>query len=1145
MSKYRNLLVCAIVLISVNIYADYATVSPDAVEVGENTYLSWGGFSSNVNIEVWRGGSFWVYANTNVPGSGNQTLGTSGWQIRGDYRVKVVQRNNTSIYEFSNYFSVNYPYANVSPTSVVQGNNTTASWSGFTSNVNVAVYRGGSFWQYANTNTSGNGNQTLNTTGWSIRSDYRIKVILRSNTNIYEYSNYFAVTSPPVPPAPSLYSPSNYAIRYNQTPHSFDWSTVNGYNVDEYRIYVDNNSGFGSPEINQTPTSSNYTSYSNLNNDVYYWKVQAHNSGGWGSWSSTRQFVVDTPPNTPSITSPSNGATYTNGDIITFQWNAPSGPIERYNLRIVPGDDLNGTPVYNQEFSSTSQPVNTSGWSNSEYIWGVRAIKSAPSGYNQWNYEQEIGWGSYATRSFTLEPEPSITITYPNGGETLVKGTDYSITWNSENITGNVQIDLYKGGINIAQLAASAPNTGSYPFNPPEYLESGTDYKIGISAMSGSVSDFSDSYFSIESEPEINITYPNGGETLYKGTNYSITWNSENITGNVQIDLYKGGLFEIQLAASASNTGSYPFNPPESLESDSDYKIGISGMSGTVSDFSDDSFTIDTDFSLISPALNEEINSAEIYFEWSDVNADYYELLVDNNEGFGSPEVSHDRTLIFPDYIQETSYNLCGNWLSSNVYSWKVIAYFNDRTTLETDPQTFTYEPELLTEPIWTPVYRAYNYIPEEPAQDHFYCTSDTHLQEAINQDYEFEKVEGFVSLYPFETGSTLLNIYRLTNTVEGSHIYTTNGVEKDNYLIEGTHWKYEGIIGYTFDNPDFLPMYELKLSNVSEPKMTDYFYTTSEVEKQNAIDNGYQLLETMCSVSLDGGISTRPWTDRNPSVGVGINPLNGNFTNYTKSSFSIQGSGPSINFAHIYNSYATRLTAMINPLGVGWTHSYNAYIYESANRYFVFWPDGSIVLFDHSYPYDPITPGVYDTFIQESSSVWKIKTKDQIVYTFEKSDPEYPNIALLQSITDRNDLSLSLTWNNGKLTEVIDSHGRELNFTYRTSQGETHLIDYITDPIGRSIHFSYGENNDLIQFTDAKSNSTEFEYWDSEPWNHYLVDVTLPKGNSIHNSFSENKIIQQSVASLTFDIDVNAMSSTITDNNANSYVYQALKKES
>jgi hypothetical protein len=95
----------------------------------------------------------------------------------------------------------------------------------------------------------------------------------------------------------------------------------------------------------------------------------------------------------------------------------------------------------------------------------------------------------------------NLTISNPNGGESLFKGQDYTITWYSANVTGNIQIDLYKGGTEPAnmlmQLAAATENDGEYPFNPPDSLADGDDYFIGISAENGTIWDFSNSFFTI------------------------------------------------------------------------------------------------------------------------------------------------------------------------------------------------------------------------------------------------------------------------------------------------------------------------------------------------------------------------------------------------------------------------------------------------------------------------------------------------------------------------------------------------------------------------------------------------------------------------------------------------------------------------
>ncbi len=98
---------------------------------------------------------------------------------------------------------------------------------------------------------------------------------------------------------------------------------------------------------------------------------------------------------------------------------------------------------------------------------------------------------------FTIQAEKVLDVTYPNGGETLTKGTEYTITWtSSSSVTGNLRIDLYKGSgtTPVLPLAANDANDGSYPFNPPVSLADGSDYKICISAESGTVSNCGDSF---------------------------------------------------------------------------------------------------------------------------------------------------------------------------------------------------------------------------------------------------------------------------------------------------------------------------------------------------------------------------------------------------------------------------------------------------------------------------------------------------------------------------------------------------------------------------------------------------------------------------------------------------------------------------
>ena len=170
------------------------SISDTSVTQGETVRATWSGFSGNVNVQVYKGNNWWTDSVIDVAGSGYQDLDTTGWEPRSDYRVKVELRSDPSIYRFSNYLSVSAPSVSISDTSVTQGETVRATWSGFTGNVNVQVFKGNNWWTDSVIDVAGSGYQDLDTTGWEPRSDYRVKVELRSDPSTYRFSVYLTVS---------------------------------------------------------------------------------------------------------------------------------------------------------------------------------------------------------------------------------------------------------------------------------------------------------------------------------------------------------------------------------------------------------------------------------------------------------------------------------------------------------------------------------------------------------------------------------------------------------------------------------------------------------------------------------------------------------------------------------------------------------------------------------------------------------------------------------------------------------------------------------------------------------------------------------------------------------------------------------------
>lgn len=94
----------------------------------------------------------------------------------------------------------------------------------------------------------------------------------------------------------------------------------------------------------------------------------------------------------------------------------------------------------------------------------------------------------------------NITITSPNGSEVYQRNQVITITWTSNNIVGNVALELWKNGSKLSDIDTSEANDGSYSWTVPADATIGSDYKIKIVTVGhdGLIYDLSDANFEIE-----------------------------------------------------------------------------------------------------------------------------------------------------------------------------------------------------------------------------------------------------------------------------------------------------------------------------------------------------------------------------------------------------------------------------------------------------------------------------------------------------------------------------------------------------------------------------------------------------------------------------------------------------------------------
>jgi len=189
--------------------------------------------------------------------------------------------------------------------------------------------------------------------------------------------------------------------------------------------------------------------------------------------------------------------------------------------------------------------------------------------------------------------DPTITVTYPNGGETLEGGTTVNVTWTGSTSFTKVDIEYFDGSDWVAMVTGTADD-GVHPWTVPNISTTAARIWMKGYSDSGNPADYSNSTFTIVPSgglETIEITSPNGGETLTGNTNHEITWTSSTTFDSVDIEYYDGSDWNV-VVTGTEDDGSYTWNVPSI--STSKAQIWIKGWSSinNPTDYSDSTFTI-------------------------------------------------------------------------------------------------------------------------------------------------------------------------------------------------------------------------------------------------------------------------------------------------------------------------------------------------------------------------------------------------------------------------------------------------------------------------------------------------------------------------------------------------------------------------
>ena len=157
---------------------------------------------------------------------------------------------------------------------------------------------------------------------------------------------------------------------------------------------------------------------------------------------------------------------------------------------------------------------------------GTKYILFEADGYGYVAESNEAN--NVAYQAITINAQSYITVTTPNGGNSLTAGSGYYLYWN-DNISENVKIDLYKGGSYYSNITTSTTSNGYYYWTLPSNLTAGSDYKLRISSVNNSsLYDDSDTFFNISQTTTIDL----------KGSTFSLS--STSLTAGNTVTAYFG-----------------------------------------------------------------------------------------------------------------------------------------------------------------------------------------------------------------------------------------------------------------------------------------------------------------------------------------------------------------------------------------------------------------------------------------------------------------------------------------------------------------------------------------------------------------------------------------------------------------------------
>ena len=589
--------------------------------VGSQQSVKWSSnyITGNVAIKLSTdgGNSFPITIKSNIPNDSSETISVpNNPSTQCVIRVESIVDNNifgkstgTFTIKIAPSISVTSPASSANWTI---GSQQTVKWSSInvSGNVNIKLSTDGgtSFPIDLKTNTPNDSSENI-TVPDNASTTCVVKVESVNDTNVFGISNgNFTITSAPTITVLSPAASIDWIIGSQQT---VTWTSVNISGNINIKLSTDGGSTFPvilkSNSANDGDETITVPDNQSANCRVKVESVSNTNIFGL----NPGDFNIVLQP-TITVTSPSSASSWVVGSQQTITW-ASVNVVGNVNIKLST-DGGNTFPVTLKSIVSNdeNEVIDVPNNPSTSCVVKVESVSDTSIfGRSEGN--------------FTIMSEPKITVTTPNSSTNWTVGSQQVVSWNSINVTGNVNIKLSVDGGNTFTIAlkSNTSNDGNENITVPN--DPSTSCVVKVESVSDTtIFGRSEGNFTITSKPTITVNSPNSSSNWAVGSQQTVEWTSVNVTENINILLSTdgGNTFAVSLKSNIANDGNEVIDVPNSPSTVCVVKV-ISVSDTTVFGISEGKFTITTEptISVTSPVASVKwtVNSKQMV-TWTSSN---------------------------------------------------------------------------------------------------------------------------------------------------------------------------------------------------------------------------------------------------------------------------------------------------------------------------------------------------------------------------------------------------------------------------------------------------------------------------------------------------------------------------------------------